>query len=83
MNLEFVLNPNVIGTAFGAAAEALRSAKWILPIGFTLAGVLGTALVAFGFSNGEGLAWGQAALAICLTCLRFTQGYHRSGALWR
>jgi len=82
MNLEFVLNPNVIGTAVGAAAvvgltgslftaavKRFVRPKWTLPLGFTLAGVLGTALGAFGFSNDEGLAWGQAAATYGLPSL--------------
>lgn len=82
MNLEFVLNPNVIGTAVGAAAavglmgslfaaavKRFVSPRWTLPLGFTIAGIVGTILGAFGFSNGEGLAWGQAAATYGLPSL--------------
>lgn len=82
MNLDSLLNPYVIGTAFGAAAivgvmgflfaaavKRFVGPKWAIPIGFALAGVLGTAFGAFGFSNGEGFAWGQAAATYGLPSL--------------
>ena len=82
MNFESFLNPNVIGTAFGAAAlvglmgtlfgaavKRFVRPKWTVPLGFTIGGIVGTVLGAFGFSNGEGLAWGQAAATYGLPSL--------------
>jgi hypothetical protein len=82
MNFESLLNPNVIATAVGAAAAvgllgSLFAAavkrfvrpKWTVPLGFTIGGAVGTVLGAFGFSNGEGLAWGQAAATYGLPSL--------------
>lgn len=82
MNFETLLNPNVIATAVGAAAAvgllgSLFAAavkrfvrpKWTVPLGFTIGGVVGTVLGAFGFSTGDDLAWGQAAATYGLPSL--------------
>jgi|GEM_PF-3533735 len=82
MNFEQLLNPSVLGTAAGAATiigligflfgklfKRFVASTWSLPLGFISAGILGTALGAFGFSNGESLAWGQAAATYGLPSL--------------